>query len=117
MIGYNLFFDQNRIHDRWHAHYTDIAQVLFYHRDLSCPLCYPPGRNTAQFDNFWNWYSGEHPAVNYTAYTQQALEALDNSLTNQETWEAIYSIVFSIRYSAEPRPYTNIRQDLYNAAI
>ncbi|PKY32349.1 hypothetical protein RhiirB3_450473 [Rhizophagus irregularis] len=70
-----------------------------------------------QFDHFWNWYSIENPALGYTSCTQQALIDLDNSITVAETWEAIYSIVFSIRYSIEPRPHTQLRQELYNAYI
>ncbi|CAB4489670.1 unnamed protein product [Rhizophagus irregularis] len=58
-----------------------------------------------------------NPAIKYTRNTQQALIDLDASLTVAETWEAIYSIVFSIRYSIEPRPYTQLRQELYNAYI
>ena len=79
-------------------------------------MCNPPEENTPQFDNFWDWYSTENPAVSYTSYTQRALEDLDNSRTTAENWEAIYSLVFTVRYIAEPRPYTTIRQEIYNAA-
>ncbi|PKB96335.1 hypothetical protein RhiirA5_435006 [Rhizophagus irregularis] len=70
-----------------------------------------------QFDHFWNWYSIENLALGYTSCTQRVLIDLDNSITVAETWEAIYSIVFSIRYFIEPRPYTQLRQELYNAYI
>ena len=117
MIDYTIFFQQNQVHDRWHIHYpSDVEQVRFYHRDISCPYCNPPGQNIPQFDNFWDWYSTENPAVSYTNYTQQALIDLDNSDSVEEVWEAIYLIVFSIRYRAEPRPYTEIRQEIYNAS-
>ncbi|CAB4392219.1 unnamed protein product [Rhizophagus irregularis] len=117
MVNYELLFTQNRIHNRWHRLYNRIDQVIFFHRDPSCIHCHPPLLNTLQFDHFWNWYSVENPAIEYTQNTQQALIDLDASLTVEETWEAIYSIVFSIRYSIEPRPYTQLRQELYNAYI
>jgi hypothetical protein len=118
MINYNLFFQQNAIHDGWHIRlHNNIEQVRFYHRDLSCPHCNPPEGNTLRFIRFWNWFSAENPVVSYTLYTQRALDRLDNSLTIRETWETIYSIVFSIRYSTEPQPYTNLRQEIYNASI
>ncbi|CAB4493204.1 unnamed protein product [Rhizophagus irregularis] len=117
MVDYEILFTQNRIHNRWHRLYNRIDQVTFYHRDPSCIRCHPPLPNTLQFDHFWNWYSVENPAIEYTRNTQQALINLDASLTVVETWEAIYSIVFSIRYSIEPRPYTQLRQELYNAYI
>ncbi|PKC53580.1 hypothetical protein RhiirA1_479018, partial [Rhizophagus irregularis] len=117
MVDYEILFTQNRIHNRWHRLYNRIDQVTFYHRDPSCIRCHPPLPNTLQFDHFWNWYSVENPAIEYTRNTQQALIDLDASLTVAETWEAIYSIVFSIRYSIEPRPYTQLRQELYNAYI
>ncbi|CAB4429356.1 unnamed protein product [Rhizophagus irregularis] len=117
MVDYEILFTQNRIHNRWHRLYNRIDQVTFYHRDPSCIRCHPPLPNTLQFDHFWNWYSVENPAIEYTRNTQQALINLDASLTVAETWEAIYSIVFSIRYSIEPRPYTQLRQELYNAYI
>src|ERR1043165_24123 len=117
MIDYTIFFQQNQVHDRWHIRYpSDVEQVRFYHRDISCPYCNPPGQNNPQFDKFWDWYSTENPAVSYTNYTQQALIDLDNSDSVEEVWEAIYLIVFSIRYRAEPRPYTEIRQEIYNAS-
>ncbi|CAB4389358.1 unnamed protein product [Rhizophagus irregularis] len=117
MVNYELLFTQNRIHNRWHRLYNRIDQVIFFHRDPSCIRCHPPLLNTLQFDHFWNWYSIENPAIEYTQNTQQALIDLDASLTVEETWEAIYSIVFSIRYSIEPRLYTQLRQELYNAYI
>ncbi|CAB5391489.1 unnamed protein product [Rhizophagus irregularis] len=116
MVDYEILFTQNRIHNRWHRLYNRIDQVTFYHRDPSCIRCHPPLPNTLQFDHFWNWYSVENPAIEYTRNTQQALINLDASLTVVETWEAIYSIVFSIRYSIEPRPYTQLRQDEANAS-
>src|SRR5215213_1925537 len=116
MIGYNLFFDQNLIHDRWHTRFSDINQVRFYHRDLSCPLCNPPEVNTQQFDNFWDWYSRENPVTSYTVNTQRALEDLYNAISPHDIWEAVYSIIFTIRYSSEPRPYTELRQEIYNAS-
>jgi hypothetical protein len=116
MIDYTLFFTQIQIHDRWHERSTDNDQVRFYYRDLSCPLCNPPAENTFQFDQFWNWYSTETPAISYTINTQQALVDLGNSTTPEEVWEAIYLLVFTTRYSAEPRPYTAIRQEIYNAS-
>ncbi|CAB4496088.1 unnamed protein product [Rhizophagus irregularis] len=97
MVNYEILFTQNRIHNRWHRLYNRIDQVTFYHRDPSCICCHPPLPNTLQFDHFWNWYSVENPAIEYTRNTQQALINLDASLTVAETWEAIYSIVFSIR--------------------
>jgi hypothetical protein len=96
MINYTLFFNQNRIHDNWHTRLNNIEQVRFYHRDLSCPHCYPAGQNTDQFVHFWNWFSTENPAASYTINTQQAFEDLINSISITETWEAIYLIVFSI---------------------
>ncbi|PKY59958.1 hypothetical protein RhiirA4_449572 [Rhizophagus irregularis] len=52
--------------------------------------------------------------------TSHTLDDLNNrrvGRSTNQTWEAIYSIVFSIRYSIEPRPYTQLRQELYNAYI
>ncbi|CAB4433280.1 unnamed protein product [Rhizophagus irregularis] len=117
MVDYELLFAQIQIHNRWHRTFDRIEQVEFYHRDPTCIRCNPPNPNTIQFDHFWNWYSIENPALEYTSCTQRALIDLNNSLTVAETWEAIYSIVFSIRYSIEPRPYTHLRQELYNAYI
>lgn len=117
MVTYEFYFAQIHIHNRWHRRLNNTQQASFYHRDFSCSLCYPPNQNTLQFDNFWNWFSAENPTTGYTSYTQQAIEDLDNSLTIRDTWDSIYSIVFSIRYSTEPRPYTELRQDIYNAYI
>ncbi|EXX66326.1 hypothetical protein RirG_124890 [Rhizophagus irregularis DAOM 197198w] len=118
MIDYNLFFQQNTIHDRWHTRLNNnIIQVQYYHRDLSCPYCYPPGPNTPQFVNFWDWYSTENPTESYTSNTQQALEDLSDAPTIRDLWEAIYSLVFTVRYTDIPRPYTNLRQEIYNACI
>jgi hypothetical protein len=117
MVTYEFYFDQIHIHNRWHNRLDNIEQINFYHCDSSCSRCNPPTQNTPQFNNFWNWFSAENPAVTYTHCTQEALEDLDNSLTTHDTWESIYSIVFSIRYSTEPRPYTNLHQELYNAHI
>ncbi|GET53772.1 hypothetical protein GLOIN_2v1869520 [Rhizophagus irregularis DAOM 181602=DAOM 197198] len=118
MIDYNLFFQQNTIHDRWHTRLNNnIIQVQYYHRDLSCPYCYPPGPNTPQFVNFWDWYSTENPTGSYTSNTQQALEDLSDAPTIRDLWEAIYSLVFTVRYTDIPRPYTNLRQEIYNACI
>src|SRR6266498_2793771 len=117
MINYDLLFEQIRIHAWWHNQLENIEQMSFYHRDSTCNRCNPPNQNTLQFDHFWNWFSGENPATGYTSRTQQALIELDNSITVTETWEAIYAIVFSIRYSIEPRPYTELHQELYNVYI
>ena len=118
MINYTLHFEQDRIHNWWHSQYTDSQQVLFYHRYYACWRCYPPVQpNTLHFEHFWNWYAAENPAIIYTRYTQQALEDLNNARTVTETWDAVYLIVFSIRYSTEPKPYTELRQDIYNAFI
>ncbi|PKY30206.1 hypothetical protein RhiirB3_447173, partial [Rhizophagus irregularis] len=97
MIDYNLFFQQNTIHDRWHTRLNNnIIQVQYYHRDLSCPYCYPPGPTTPQFVNFWDWYSTENPTGSYTSNTQQALEDLSDAPTIRDLWEAIYSLVFTL---------------------
>ncbi|CAB5184082.1 unnamed protein product [Rhizophagus irregularis] len=118
MIDYNLFFQQNTIHYRWHTRLNNnIIQVQYYHRDLSCPYCYPPGPTTPQFVNFWDWYSTENPTGSYTSNTQQALEDLSDAPTIRDLWEAIYSLVFTVRYTDIPRPYTNLRQEIYNACI
>ncbi|PKK58650.1 hypothetical protein RhiirC2_795983 [Rhizophagus irregularis] len=53
----------------------------------------------------------------YLAQMNGTLIDLNNSVTVAKTWKAIYSIVFSIRYSIEIRPYTQLRQELYNAYI
>ena len=118
MINYTLHFEQDRIHNWWHSQYTDSQQVLFYHRYYACRRCYPPIQpNTLHFEHFWNWYAAENPAIVYTRYTQQALEDLNNARIVTETWDAVYLIVFSIRYLTEPKPYTELRQDIYNAFI
>ncbi|RGB21714.1 hypothetical protein C1646_777443, partial [Rhizophagus diaphanus] len=43
----------------------------------------------------------------YTSCTQQAIEDLDNSLTIRDTWESIYSIVFTLYQISEAVPSTN----------
>jgi hypothetical protein len=91
MVTYEFYFDQIHIHNRWHNRLNNIEQINFYHRDPSCPRCNPPTQNTPQFNNFWNWFSAENPAVTYTHCTQEALEDLDNSLTTHDTWESIYA--------------------------
>ncbi|RGB23695.1 hypothetical protein C1646_774144, partial [Rhizophagus diaphanus] len=103
-FDYNLFLQQNTIHDRWHTRLNNnITQVQYYHRDLSCPHCYPPGPNTPQFVNFWDWYSTENPTESYTSNTQQALEDLSDAPTIRDLWEAIYSLVFTVRYTDIPQ--------------
>ncbi|RIA84579.1 hypothetical protein C1645_832074 [Glomus cerebriforme] len=47
-------------------------------------------------------------------YTPGVLENLDNSTVITEVWKAIYLITFSNQYSAEPRPYTDLCQELLN---
>ncbi|PKK61145.1 hypothetical protein RhiirC2_792254 [Rhizophagus irregularis] len=74
MVDYELLFAQIQIHTRWYRTFDRVEQ----------------------FDHFWNWYSIENLALGYTSCTQQALIDLNSSVTVAETWEAIYSIVFSI---------------------
>src|SRR5215216_2088048 len=106
MVNYDLHFQQNQIHDRWHSRFETVEQTTFYHRDYSCPRCYPPEEDSIQFDHFWHWFSSENPTIGYTNRTQLALEDLQRAEQPLEAWEAIASIIFSIRYSEEPRPYT-----------
>src|SRR5579859_2122584 len=118
MINYTLHFEQDRIHNWWHSQYTDTQQVLFYHRYYAYQRCYPPNQpNTSQFEHFWNWFSAENPTIVYTRYTQQAIEDLNNALSVTETWDAVYLIIFSIQYLTEPKPYIELRQDIYNAFV
>src|SRR4051794_14794799 len=117
MVNYDLHFQQNQIHDRWHTRFETIAETTFYHRDYSCSRYYPPGEDSIQFDHFWRWFSTENPAVEYTNWTQQALEDLELAEQALEVWEAVASLIFSVRYSEEPKPYTELRQEVYNAAI
>lgn len=70
--------------------------------------------NPARFDNFWNWFSTEYPATEYSGNTQRYFYRLVNAQHPQQILEQIEFLVISIRYSANPGLYVDIRQEIYN---
>ena len=119
MSAFDLHFAQNNIHNRWHQRFEDnIEQITFYHQDPSCPLCHPPApNNNRQFEHFWIWYSIEYPATTYTYRSQLAFDAVRSANGQPELTEAITTLLLSIRYSHSPKPFNELRNDVYYAAV
>ena len=115
---FQTHIERNDIHDQFHR-ILRRRNITTYHRDRSCDFCYPfeiPLTN--RFRNFWNWYSIEYPAEGFSRYTQQYLEELFYTQGIEETWEAVYRLVFSVRYIRIPEDsYAVIRQIIYNVYI
>jgi hypothetical protein len=116
MSEYNTYFQVILVHDRWHRRLPSLSQIISIHQDFSCPRCYPPQRNSHRFVNFWCWFSAENPARGYTSQTQQAVEDLYYATHVDDIWDAVTSIVFSIRYQWQPRAYPELCQEIYRAA-
>ena len=107
---------RNRNHDRSHLNNSFLAE----NRDYSCTICYRPGPNTPAFNNFWQFYSTNTPAISYTYSTQLNFDALVTQYNNniQDTIDYYISrIVFSCRYYTIPHSYQLIRQNLINAFV
>jgi Retrotransposon gag protein/Zinc knuckle len=103
----------NRTHDSLHQQ-LGLDNIVTYHRDYSCPRCYPPEQPSIEFHNFWNWISTNYPAISYSRYSQQFLEEL--YYTPHSGFESgIQDLLFSIRYAdIDYINYTTLRQNFIN---
>lgn len=116
-MNFNLFQQQNQIHNQYHLVYPTVAQVQFYHIDLSCQICYSPQPANQQFQNFWDWYSTVYPAVIYNSNTQNSINNLVNIQNPQQGQQLLTDLIFSIRYYNNPGPIQQIIQEVANAIV
>ena len=116
-MNFNLFQQQNQIHNQYHLVYPTIVQVQFYHIDLSCQICYPPQPVNRQFQNFWDWYSTIYPAVVYTSNTQNIVDNLVNIPNPQQGQQILSNLIFSIRYHNNPGNIQNLIREIANATV
>ena len=109
--------NKNQEHDIRHEE-IGLNNISLYHKDKSCPLCYPSERNTSEnFDYFWYWYSEEFPAACYNWYTQQYFLELFHAEGN-EIWEALGNLILSIRYNWQPQiEFETLQQEVWNIFI
>jgi hypothetical protein len=59
----------------------------------------------------------EFLATSYTSNTQRFFRNLITIPNPSQIWENIALLIFSIRYTREPKPFNNLRQDIYNTLI
>lgn len=104
----------NRAHDLIHQQFG-LDNIVIYHRDLSCPRCYPPEVPLSiEFHNFWIWISTNHLAIEYSSYTQQFFEEIYYTIPS-EVNTAVRSLLFSIRYADLVHiDLTSLRQNFIN---
>ena len=114
---FDRLIDKANHHDSVHQR-EGLDNVTLYHKDKSCPSCYPPEEDTSEnFDNFWNWFTEQFPAQDYNWYTQQAFLELFHA-QGDETWEALGDLLLSIRYYYHPEvDFETLQQEIWNLFV
>ncbi|CAI2166949.1 11083_t:CDS:1 [Funneliformis geosporum] len=113
MVNFDNYFYHIQLQNQFHT--WGVVNLRRLHPNISCIRCYPPFETTEKFNRFWTWFTTEYPsAIAYTRNSQRYFRRLINLENPQHIWKTIAFLIFSIRFDSEPKPYDELRQDLYS---